>query len=236
MEFWKTEEQLREACQGALEIRIGKLTVKDEHRFRHEVMDKLVWTAVFSDDENAKNVARWAIWEGSQALGCPSASIHDMYMARAKDEWKDMTVPAINVRGLTYDVARTIFKTLKKHNATACLFEIAKSEMGYTAQRPAEYVTCVLGAALRENWKAPVFIQGDHFQTSPKKFAEDPRNETNAIKELITESVSAGFYNIDIDTSTLVDLKKPTVLEQQRLNFETAADITKHVRACNRRE
>lgn len=232
MDFWKNEQDLTAACAGAFDIEGGKLKIKDEQRFRHEIMDKLVWTAVFSDDEHTKNVARWVIWEGAQDLGCPSSSIHDLYMARAKDEWKDMTVPAINLRGLTYDTARTIFKTLKKHDATACLFEIAKSEMGYTAQRPAEYVSCVLGAALRENWKAPVFIQGDHFQTSAKKFAENPRAEIDAIKELITESVSAGFYNIDIDTSTLVDLKKPTVMEQQKQNFETAAELSRHVRAC----
>jgi len=232
METWKSVEDLELGCKGAFDIEAGKLRVKDEHRFRHEVMDRLVHTAVFADDEHAKNVARWVIWEGSQALGCPSASIQGLYAARAKDEWKDMTVPAINVRGLTYDVGRTIFKTLRKHDATACLFEIAKSEMGYTAQRPAEYVACVLGAALRENWKSPVFIQGDHFQCSPKKFTENPRTEIDAIKELITESVSAGFYNIDIDTSTLVDLKKPSVQEQQKLNYDTAAELTHHVRDC----
>ncbi len=235
MELWNSIDALKTACNGAFAIEGEKLSVKDEHRFRHEATDKLVWNAVFATEESVRNAARWVIWEASQLLGCPSASIHDLYMARARDEWKDMTVPAINLRCMTYDSARTIFKSLARIDASACLFEIAKSEMNYTAQRPAEYVACVLGAALREGWKAPVFIQGDHFQTNAKKFATDPKAEIRGIKELITESINAGFYNIDIDTSTLVDLSKPTVMEQQRANFETAAELTRHIRACQPR-
>jgi fructose-bisphosphate aldolase, class II len=231
MELWNSVDALKSGCAGAFEIGGEKLVVKDEHRFRHEVMDRLVWNAVFATDEAVKDLARWVIWEGSQALGCPSASIHDLYMARARDEWQGLTVPAINVRAMTYDVARTIFKTLARHDATACIFEIAKSEMNYTAQRPSEYVACVLGAALREGWKAPVFIQGDHFQANAKKFAAGRTAEIASLRDLITESVAAGFYNIDIDSSTLVDLSKPTTMEQQRANFEVAAELTRHIRA-----
>ncbi|MFH1829149.1 MAG: class II fructose-bisphosphate aldolase [Pseudomonadota bacterium] len=231
MEMWNTVEELKIACKDAFEIKNIEFKLKDEHRFRHKVMDNLVWNAVFAADEHVGDVARWAIWEGSQVLGCPSASIQGLYEARTQDKWKDMTVPAINVRGMTYDVARTIFKTLKRFDATACIFEIAKSEMLYTDQRPAEYVACVLGAALHEGWKAPVFIQGDHFQTNAKKFKENSAAELGAIKDLISESIAAGFYNIDIDTSTLVNLSKPTTMEQQKDNFEIAAQLTNHVRA-----
>jgi len=232
MELWNTIEEMKKHCEGSFEISGNDLIIRDENRFRNESTDRLVWNGVFNKDEQTRNVARWVIWEASQKLGCPSASIHDMYMARADDLWKDMTVPAINIRGLSYDVARTIFKTLGKHGAAACIFEIAKSEMVYTGQRPAEYVSCVLGAAIREGWQYPVFIQGDHFQTSAKKFAEDPEAETRVIKDLISESVAAGFYNIDIDTSTLVDLSKSTTSEQQKNNFDTAAELTRHVRSC----
>lgn len=231
MEFWTNVEAMKEACKGAFEIHGDELAVKDENRFRHEAMDKLVWNAVFGTDDHVRDACRWVVWEGSQQLGCPSSSIHDFYMARAKDEWKDMTVPAINLRGLTYDTARSMFKTLTRMNAAACIFEIAKSEMNYTAQRPSEYVTCILGAALRENWRAPVFIQGDHFQANAKKFAADPKAELAGIKELIDEAIGAGFYNIDIDTSTLVDLSKNGVAEQQRLNFDAAAELTRHIRS-----
>lgn len=232
MQLWNNIDALKTTCNGSFAIEGETLRMKDASRFRNETMDRLVLNAVFNTDEHVRDVARWAIWEGARLSGVQSASIQGLYDARAKNEWKDMTVPAINVRGLTYDVARTIFKTLKRRNASACIFEIAKSEMLYTDQRPEEYVSCVLAAAVREGWKAPVFIQGDHFQTNAKKFEADANAEKKAIKDLIAESVGAGFYNIDIDTSTLVDLSKPSTMEQQRNNFETAAELTRYVRSC----
>lgn len=230
MECWNTTEDLKKACKESLDISGGKLKILDEKRFRNETVDRLIWNAVFATEESVKNVSQWIIWEASLSLGCSSSSIHDFYISRAKDAWKDMTVPAINLRGMTYDIARTIFKTLIRLDAGACIFEIAKSEIDYTKQRPSEYASCVLAAALREGYKGPVFIQGDHFQASAKKFGADPVAETEALKTLISEAIEAGFFNIDIDTSTLVDLSRPTVFDQQRANFETAAALTKHIR------
>jgi hypothetical protein len=42
--------------------------------------------------------------------------------------------------------------------------------------------------------------------------------------------MEAGFYNIDIDASTIVDLALSTVAEQQRLNAELTAYFTEYVR------
>ena len=121
------------------------------------------------------------------------------------------TVPAINLRMLAYDSARAVFRAAGKLDVGALIFEIARSEIGYTDQRPAEYASAVLAAAIKEGFRGPVFIQGDHFQTSAKKYAAAPEGEIKAIRDLILEAVAAGFYNIDIDTSTLVDLGKPTL-------------------------
>src|SRR6185436_12668659 len=113
-----------------------------------------------------------------------------------------------------------IFRTANRLNAGAFLLEIARSEIAYTDQRPAEYVAVVLAAALREGFRGPVFIQGDHFQVNAKKFAADPVTEVDSVKQLAREAIAAGFYNIDVDTSTLVDLSKGSLEEQQRLNYE----------------
>jgi fructose/tagatose bisphosphate aldolase len=115
-------------------------------------------------------------------------------------------------------------------DAGAFILEIARSEIAYTEQRPSEYVAVILAAALREGFRGPVFIQGDHFQVNAKKFAVDPSGEVAAVKQLALEAVSAGFYNIDVDTSTLVDITKPTLDEQQRLNYEQAVEITAYIR------
>ena len=208
----------------------GRVTVKNEAALASEKMDALVREAVFGEAE-AREYARWMIWEIGQAVGVRPASIHDLYMARGRGEVRGFTVPAINVRGASYDTARAIFRTARKLNAGAFILEIARSEIAYTAQRPAEYVAVLLGAALREGFRGPVFFQGDHFQLNAKKFAVDPALEVQGVKQLADEAVHAGFYNIDIDTSTLVDLSKPTLEEQQRVNVEQAVELCSYVRS-----
>jgi len=213
----------------AISVKNERVTVLREADLASPKMDALVREAVFATGEQ-RDHARWLIWEIGEAVGVRAASINGLYMARGRGELHGFTVPAINVRGAAYDTARSIFRTANKLKAGAFLLEIARSEIGYTDQRPAEYVSVMLGAALREGFRGPVFIQGDHFQVNAKKFAVDPNGEVAAVKQLALEAVTAGFYNIDVDTSTLVDLSKPDLAAQQRLNYETCVDITRYVR------
>src|SRR5262245_8024968 len=210
-------------------VRDGRVTVSRNVGIASPAMDALVRAAVFGD-EDEKGHARWMIWEIGQAVGVRAASIEDLYLARGRGEVGGFTVPAINARGAAYDMVRSIFRTAITLNAGAFILEIARSEIAYTDQRPSEYVTVVLAAALREGFRGPVFIQGDHFQVNHKKFAVDPKTEVDNVKALAREAIAAGFYNIDIDTSTLVDISKPTLDEQQRLNYEVGIDILKTVR------
>ncbi len=192
-------------------------------------MDRLVQRAVFGADEE-REAARWLLWELGQATGVRPASIHELYIARGRGECRGFTVPAINIRMLAYDTARAVFRAAQGRQGGAIILEIARSEIAYTDQRPAEYVAVLLGAALREGWTLPLFIQGDHCQVNAKKFQSAPDAEVADLKKLIAEEVAAGFYNIDVDTSTLVDLSQPTLDAQQRLNYEWAADITGFIR------
>jgi fructose/tagatose bisphosphate aldolase len=50
------------------------------------------------------------------------------------------------------------------------------------------------------------------------------------VKQLALEAITAGFYNIDVDTSTLVDLSKPDLSAQQRLNYEQCVEIARYIR------
>jgi len=192
-------------------------------------IDALVRRAVFgTEDEKAH--ARWMIWEMGQKAGVRPASIHDLYLARGRGEVPPFTTPAMNVRILSYDAGRAIFRAAKKLDAGAIICEIARSEIAYTDQRPAEYVAVMTAAALREGFTGPLFIQGDHVQVNAKKYAADAAAELKALKALIEEELHAGFYNIDVDTSTLVDLSKPNLDEQQRTNYERAAELTQFIR------
>jgi fructose/tagatose bisphosphate aldolase len=204
---------------------------RDPAGFRSRTLDTLVRSAVFETDTARRDEARLAIRRAAAALGILPASIQDLYMAMGRGEAGGFTTPAMNLRMLTYDAARAVFRAAKKRDVGAFILEIARSEMGYTDQRPAEYAAVVLAAAIREGHQGPVFIQGDHFQANAKKFTVSPEAERKAIEALIEEAIPAGFLNIDIDTSTLVDMSKPTEPEQQRRNFENAAHFTRFIRA-----
>ena len=218
-----------QVMKGAVTVEDGRVSVNDESRIASSEMDALVRAAVFGD-QDARDNARWLIWEIGQAVGVVPSSIHELYLARGRGETGGYTVPAINVRGMSYDTARSIFRTAIALDAGAFICEIARSEIAYTDQRPSEYVAVIMAAALREGWRGPLFIQGDHFQVNARKFAADPIVEVDAVKQLAREAVAAGFYNIDIDTSTLVDLSQPTLDQQQRVNYEQAAHLAKFVR------
>ena len=191
--------------QGAVVLVPGGVTVRDPAKLRGAATDRLVWQAVFGAGEE-REAARWLLWELGQVTGARPASIHDLYLARGRGECGGFTVPAINVRMMAYDTARAIFRAARAGKAGAIILEIARSEIAYTDQRPAEYVSVMIGAALREGYALPLFIQGDHCQVNEKKYQADPEGEVGEVKKLIAEEIGAGFYNIDVDTSTLVDL------------------------------
>ncbi|MCS7184824.1 MAG: class II fructose-bisphosphate aldolase, partial [bacterium] len=211
----------------SVKVENGEVKILNHNELLNEI-DELIYKAVF--DEN-KNYWCYIIRKVAKLCGIYPASIYEIYDAYTSGKTKKFTTPAFNLRFLTYDVARRIFRAAKKFNAGVFIFEIARSEQGYTNQTPIEFSTCVLAAAIKENWKGPVFIQGDHYQVPAKKYKENPDKELDALKKLIKESINAGFYNIDLDSSTLVDLSKPTLDEQQKENYKVAAHLTKYVRS-----
>jgi fructose-bisphosphate aldolase, class II len=215
---------------GAIALVPGGISVRDPSKLRSAATDRLVWQAVFSTGTE-REAARWLLWELGQVTGARPASINGLYRARGRGEVGGFTVPAINVRTLAYDTARAIFRAARAGKAGAILLEIARSEIAYTEQRPAEYVSVLIAAALREGYTLPLFIQGDHCQVNHKKYQADAEGEVGEVKTLIAEEIGAGFYNVDVDTSTLVDLSKPTLDQQQQVNFERAAEITAFIRS-----
>lgn len=198
---------------------------------QNEEIDNLVEVSVFGDNNQIMERSQRIIREAAYCQGIFVASIQGLYEAIGRGFYSGITVPAINIRGMTYQVARAVFSAAQKYKVGAFIFEIARSEIGYTKQRPEEYVTCMLAAAIREGFRGPLFIQGDHFQVNRNKFISEPDKELNAMKELIREAVSAGFLNIDIDASTLVDLEKQNLSEQQEKNYLVTATLTDFIRS-----
>ena len=228
--IYENKDQLKKACQGVLAWDGDDVRVLDADGFQSRLIDDLIYTVVFSPDAAAKEAASWLIRRGAASMGVLSASIQSLYEAMGRGEIGGFTVPAINIRGLTYDVAQAVFRAALRGKVGPVIFEIARSEIDYTKQRPLEYTCAVTAAAVKTGWRGPIFLQGDHFQMSAKKFAANADLEKQTVKNLIWEAIEAGFYNIDIDTSTLVDLSQPTVRDQQRTNFTLAAELTTMIR------
>ena len=215
---------------GSLKANENTVRVLDEQLLRKNI-GKLVEISALDSNSQAA-AARYLVRGAAQEIGIVPASIHDLYIARGRGDFPPtFTVPAINLRVLPFNAARVVFKIARQIEAGTIIFEIARSEIGYTDQRPSEYATNILGAAIAEGYKGPVFIQGDHFQISASRFAADKEKEVQTVKDLTKEAIHAGFYNIDIDTSTLVDLDKDTVPEQQEVNTALSAELTAFIRS-----
>ncbi len=215
---------------GAVTIEGNSVEIIDGAMVRETLIERLVWSAVFGEPD-VRTASRWLIRQIATASGAWPASIHALYMAAGRNEYANVTTPAINLRGMTFDLARTVFRAAQATRSMQVIFELARSEMGYTEQRPGEYASVVLAAAVKEGWSGPVFIQGDHYQASPKAYAQDPDKEITAIADLAAEAIAAGYGNIDIDASTLVDLDFPTLKEQQEANYRNTAELTQRIRA-----
>ncbi|MEE8423472.1 MAG: class II fructose-bisphosphate aldolase [Thermodesulfobacteriota bacterium] len=226
----KNVEDLNNLLNGIIEFTESETKVINSGNLTGETMDRLIYNALVNSDGEVKNNASKAIKAVACSLGIFPASIQGLYEAIGRGDVSGFTVPAINIRGLTYDVARSIFRAAIDDDVGPVIFEIARSELGYTEQSPEEYSLNIIAAAVREGYVGPLFIQGDHFQLKAKAFREDRDKEIESLKVLIKEAIDAGFYNIDIDSSTLVDLEKDNVVEQQRDNFEVAACLTDYIR------
>src|SRR4030095_4778993 len=135
MNLYSTAAELEEDLDRSGAIRHGDtLVVENPDRFRHDTIEGLVWTAVFGI-RDTKEAARRAIRDAAASLGIMPASILPLYEARGRGEVSGFTVPAINVRMLSYDTARAACRAASRLDVGALIFEIARSEMGYTDQR-----------------------------------------------------------------------------------------------------
>lgn len=199
---------------------------------KDNTIDELIHTAVFSPQANLKKEARGIIYQKAIEQGIFPSSLHKLYRnGIGKGKISGFTVPAFNIRALTYDTATAIFTLAQEKNVGIFIFEIARSEIGYTDQTPEEYTTAVLAGALKAGWRGPVFLQGDHYQFKALGYRDNPESEIQKIKDLIRQSIDAHFYNIDIDASTLVDLTQKSLDDQQRENYRMTALLTEYIRS-----
>lgn len=197
----------------------------------------LITTALFANDSTAKKHAQEDILRKAKNQGIYSASLFPLYEAIGKGTLEDsFTVPALNIRTLTFDTARMLFTLMKQYEIGPIIFEIARSELTYTNQTPGEYAFSVIAGALAADYSGPVFLQADHLQVNKLNFDHQPEQEITDLKHLISSYINAGFHNIDIDASTLVDYTLTTPRLQQEKNAQVTARLTSYIRTLPRKD
>ncbi len=130
--------------------------------------------------------------------GVRLAPISPVYRALAAGSIAPLTVPAFNIRGLTFDVARAIFRRMLARDALAVMFELAPSEAATGDQSFAQYAALVAAAAATEGWRGPVFVQGDHFSLE-----SDSASARTELAGSIRNLLAAGYRQVDLDTAAL---------------------------------
>jgi fructose/tagatose bisphosphate aldolase len=235
--FTNRADLLSNGLKGAA-ISEGVLRIDDADAFRGSLPTLAANAADFGDRSAPADVqalARWIICEGAQQLKVKPASPQEVYVAIAEGRIdRIMSFPAVNIRVGTLDTARAMFKAAKDNNVGALIAEIARSEMGYTRQSPAEYAAVLQAAAMLEGFEGPLFLQGDHVQLKAKPVTEGgaaATKEIDAHKTLIREILAAGFGSIDLDMSPFERRTEESLsfdeqqAENARLTAEKIADV-----------
>src|SRR5258705_13785834 len=118
--------ELLAAIAGSAHLDGERLVIDDERAFRNTGIRELAWTAAFSTDDATTAAAHWLVWEASQELGARSASIQALHQAPARGEVSGFTVPALNLRTQTFDMARTVYEAAEAADVAAVILELAR--------------------------------------------------------------------------------------------------------------
>ena len=128
-------------------------------------------------------------------------------------------VMAANIR--VQRSARGIMEAAKELDAVL-LFEIAKSEVGYTAQTPADFYQNIVQTAEEIDFNTPYAIHGDHItikDTTPEAYKGG--------EDLIKAELAAGFTSYAIDASHNFNINATDVKEQLKDNIEITKKLAK---------
>lgn len=200
--------ELLNNIKDTVQITKASVAVTNPAEFRAKTVDYLAFESALNQNPDVKASAQYILRKVALSFNLKLASIHDFYMAKKEGKWDHITVPAVNGRADVYYLYQQLFRAAKEKNVGLIIAELARSEARYSAQDAAEFTAVTIASAIKQGYKGLIFAQGDHYQVNKEKFAkggEDREKELKAIEKLIREAVLAGKYNIDIDSSSLVD-------------------------------
>lgn len=130
-----------------------------------------------------------------QQGGASLSSLGVFYRALAAGALAPISIPAINLRGLTYDLARAAWRAAIRCDAGPIVFELSPSEARAGDQLFMEFAAMVVAAAVREGYRGPIFLQGDHFRVTT--------DDAGDIRGIAGDAIDAGMWQIDVDAADL---------------------------------
>lgn len=234
-------DELLSALSAVLEVSGNdQVKIKDEDKLRNDAAYLLTYVISTTKDKTLKDSACRILINAGKELGIKSRSIQKYYEEKANGKDANITIPAINVRGVGLYWTRGAIRAQIATKRPQVIFELAISEAGYTEQSKLEQVAMVFAGYITLGFKnMDVYIQGDHYQIKAGNFdkAEFEKTGTCAemekLKKNIQEAVEAGIYNIDIDTSTLELSREEAggdAKKREELNAKVSAQLVAFIR------
>jgi len=192
--------ELSDTIKGCLQIKSGQVNIIDQGIACGTLTDRLIYNAVFHPDIQIKATSRWLIKAIAQASQIFPASLNGILEFSKQHKDMRLTIPVFRIPGLSYTVARALFRGAKENETGAFIFEIDPNQIQHANQTPGEYSTIVLAAAVREEYKGPIFIQADYISVHGEEYQQNPNQEKQRLKNLISEAIVSGFFNLWMGT------------------------------------
>ena len=192
--------ELSDTIKGCLQVKSGQVNIIDQNIACGTLTDRLIYNAVFHPDIQIKGTSRWLIKAIAQASQIFPASLNGVLDFSKQQGNMRLSIPVFQLPGFSYTMARAIFRAARENNARAFIFEMDSNQISHANQTLGEYSTIVAAAAVREGFKGPIFIQGNHILAHKRDFQQNPNQEKECLKKSINNAINCGFFNLWLDT------------------------------------
>ena len=200
MEYFHDIFQLNESLHGVLKFKnTGKIEFVVPRMLQGPLTDRLVFTSSFGGNDQLRKTSRRIIHCAARVHGIYPTSLANLYNKIRTQKTREFMVPVFNIRGMTFSTARAVFRVAQKLNTQLFVFSLSPEEMDFTDQSFQEYIVSILGAAMRECYRGPVFFQIDGLRVFS---AENPLPrgiDVSLTAGFIKESIQSGFYHFNLD-------------------------------------
>lgn len=206
------------------------ISLRSRRIFTEQHIDRLAYESVFHEDPAMRSRVRWVILQLCAEDRIFPASLQSFSESRARGDAGGLTVPVLCLPTLTYDLACAVFRAATRQRVGLFSFALSRADLETTGQAFDEYSAVIMGAALRECWQGPVFLQAGPLRIDADRFAVRRAAEMSALKYLLEQALQAGFYNVDLDMSTLTDSTRSGLHGPIPLNCAWTAELTGYIR------